>query len=680
METQRILVTAATILACAAAEADVIQTLSLNKLFYQTAPMSLRFESGQLRVFLRDGLVILDGACVIDPQLFFFPPSNIPPCPLGATGFVATGDVDRDGIRDDNQYWSVAGVIPAFVVEPSRPELCQLYSAPPSKLERPLSNFRDDAVVTFYDISTAFVQQYDQSRYELIRPYGAVRQMETVYALGDVLTTGTVIATVTSADIVGPPVTVTFNVTATQTGAAWSQALRAALASIPAIDNIYTIGGAGTVVTLTERVPNGNDPGLNVALAPGTAVVLGLPAPTSEDTTPGSTTNQAAALKKMNEEVIPGQYVFTYPRLNFPDLTPVAIPVTIVPSLDALNPASRTPRAGFRFTSGTWDRDVYQMDPRSINKVKWTGNDRTNIRPGDRIFFSILNDSEDFLLFPPTVPQNPVFIPTPTAQQYTLPPFFFDVGQTGVMELSYERNLYSSGVSIDTSERKFRAKVMMVDSYPGFAAITLPTGTAKREYAAKADYDRDGMSNIEEFGFQVLTYEEVNARAREQFEPLASDVPVIYQAFGYVSQFSKVVTKYNNPIVNKDVKPAGMAPPYLDADNKIVIEAPLRPNTGNTLKYNYTQTIGGKKKGQKLKIGKDWEQFVTTTTATENVVIEVRIIDPEDGATVLLVNRGGQTPVTVTRPTLVTRSINPVDPAAPLPTIKLTLSTLTLNK
>ena len=225
METRRILLAAASLLATVTAQADVAMSLSANKLFYQTSPLVVRFETGSLEIFVRDGLVILDAACVVDPQLFFFPPSNIPPCPLGATGFVASGDVDRDGVRDDNQYWSVSTVIPALVIEPARPELCQLYSAPPSKLPRPLTNFADDSVVTFFDISTAFVQQFDQSRYELIRPYGSVRQVETVVALGDVtpLGGGTVDAVVTGVDIVGSPLTVTFNVTNGQTGGEWAE-------------------------------------------------------------------------------------------------------------------------------------------------------------------------------------------------------------------------------------------------------------------------------------------------------------------------------------------------------------------------------------------------------------------------------------------------------------------------
>lgn len=675
METRRILVAAASILASVTAHADVAMSLSVDKLHYQISPMTLRFETGVLDIFVRDGLVILDPACAIDPQLFFFPPSNIPPCPLGATAFVASGDVDRDGVRDDNQYWSVTDVIEALVIEPARPELPQLYSAPPSKLPRPLDNFIDDSVVTFFDISTAFVQQFDQSRYELIRPYGSVRQVETVLALGDVapLGGGTVDAIVTGVDIIGTPLAVTFTVDNAQTGAEWAEALRTALAETPAVDNFYIIGGAGNIVTLTERVPNGNDPSLNVALVPNTAFVAGLPSLTSFDTTTGTFNAPAAALKQMNDEIIPGQYVFTFPRLHDPD-RPVAIPVTIVPTLEAVNPAART-RQGFRFTTGTWRGDVYQMDPRTITRVKWVGNDRTVVRPGDQIFFSVMNEAEDFLLFPPTVPQNPVFLPTPTAQQYTIPPFFFDVGQAGVMELLYQRTLFTSGISADTSTRQFRAKVEMVDSFAGYAAITLPAGSAKREYAPGANFDRDSMTNLEEFAFQFPTNEDINARAREQFVPLATDIPGPLQGFGFVSQFNKVVSKLPNPIIDGGVQPVGPVPAIIDG-GKAVFEVPFRPRTGNTLRYSFGIKDPAKKKPTKIKIGVDYLQSFREVNSVVAATIQVKIVDPADGSTIALVTRAAPTNVNLTQQIL---RITSVADVAVAPDIRVTLSAVTLK-
>lgn len=677
METHRIAATVATLLTLAAAQADVYMGLAVDKTHYQRNAFKLDFDSGELNLILRDGLVILDGACVIDPQLFFFGPSQIPPCPLGATGFVAQGDIDRDGIRDDNQYWSVLTVIPAFVVEPSRPELAQLFSAPPSKLPRPLPNFRDDSVVTFYDISTAAVTQYDQSRYELILRYGSIPQIETANLLGAIIGDGSLSVTVTGQDIVGSPLTIAVPVLALDLGNEAADKVRVALAAVPAITNFYTVGGAGNNIVLTEINPDGNDPTLNIDIQAGTAQGIGLPVPASFDTQLGSFTPGASAAKQMREELVDGQYTFTYPRLNFPDLNPVAIPVTITPIVEALDPASRS-RNGFRFTSGTWDGDDYQLDPRLINEIDWTGNDRSNIRPGDQIYFSILNTAEDFITFPPTVPQNPVLLSNPTVQSYTLPPFFFEVGEEGVMNLDYRRNLPSNGVAYDVSERDFRAKVRMVDSYAGYAQVTLPLGTSKNDIAPTGNVDRDSMSNLEEFAFQFPTNEDINASAREQFVPGQSGF------FGIVQEFNRVVTKVVNPIIDDEVQPTGPAAPFLDAQNHIVFEVPVRPRTGTTVKYDFLEAFppapnGKVKKPKKLKLKGNWEVTTREVQSTTAAIIEVKLVTADTRETVGFLTRPSADIINLTQEFLVLRSLNPVNPADPLPDLRVQVSSIPLK-
>lgn len=678
METHRIAATVATLLTLAAAQADVYMGLGISKTHYQRNAFKVDFNSGELNLILRDGLVILDGACGIDPQLFFFGPSIIPPCPLGATGFIAAGDVDRDGIRDDNQYWSVLSVIPAFVIEPSRPELAQLFSAPPSKLPRPLPNFRDDSVVTFYDISTAAVTQYDQSRYELILRYGSIPQVETANVLGSIVGSGNLIVTVTGQDIVGSPLSIPVAVTALDLGSEAADKIRIALAATPAITEFYSVGGAGSNIVLTEVDPDGNDPTLNIDIQPGTAVGIGLPVPTSIDTRLGSFTLSTAAAKQMREELVNGQYTFTYPRLDFPDLNPVAIPVTVTPIVEALDPASRS-RNGFRFTSGTWDGDSYQLDPRLINEIDWTGNDRSNIRPGDQIYFSILNPAEDFITFPPTVPQNPVLLSNPTVQSYTMPPFFYEVGDEGVMNLDFRRNLPSNGVAFDVSERDFRAKVRMVDSYAGYAQVTLPLGTPKNDIAATGNIDRDSMSNIEEFAFQFPTNEDINASAREQFVPEQSDF------LGIVEEFSRVVNKVVNPIIDDEVQPVGPAAPFLDAENHIVFEVPIRPRTGTTLKYDFVEAFPPKKPGakpkkpKKLKLKGNWEITSREEQVETNAIIEVRLVTVDTRETVGFETRASGDTVNLTREFLVLRSLNPVNPADPLPDLRVQVSSIPLK-
>lgn len=677
METHRIFATVASILSLAAAQADVFMGLGANKRYYQTSAYKLNFEEGDLSLILRDGLVIIDGACSVDPQLFFFNPSIA--CPLGATGFIAQGDVDRDGVRDDNQYWSVLSVIPAFVIEPSRPDLAQLFSAPPSKLPRPLPNFRDDSLVTFYDISTAAVTQYDQSRYELVIRYGSVPQVETATTQGLLNTGGFLDVVVSGQDIVGSPLTIPVEVFAGTGGAVVAGAIRAALNATPAVTDFYFVGGAGPNTVLTEKNPDGNDPTLNIALLPGTASGFGFPTPFSTNTTIGSFTLPAAAAKQMREELVNGQYIFTFPRLDSPELNPVAIPVTITSMVEALDPSSRS-RNGFRFTSGTWDGDTYQLDPRLINVVEWTGNDRSNIRPGDQMYFSILNPAESFITFPPTIPENPVLLSNPTVQDYTIPPFFYEVGEEGVMNLDYRRQLPSNGVAYDVSERDFRAKVRMVDSYAGYAQITMPLGTSSNDIAPSGNVDRDSMSNLEEFAFQFPTNEDINASASEQFIP--EDVFVLGLP-DVVEEFSRVITKVSEPITNLAAQPAGPIGPFLDAENHVVFEVPFRPRTGTSLKYEFVQLTTdakGKVKSKKIKPGTNWlTSFREVASVFPTPTVELKIVDAATRDVYLIVQRALETNVNLTQQFLVLRSANPVNPADPLPNIKVQISSVPLK-
>ncbi|WP_193210460.1 hypothetical protein [Luteolibacter marinus] len=678
MQTHRIVATVASLMCLAAAQADVYMGLGADQLHYQESALKVRFDSGELNLILRDGLVVL-APCSVDPQLFFFTPSI--PCPLGATGFIAQGDVDRDGVRDDNQYWSVATVVPALLIEPSRQDLVQLFAAPPSKLPRPLQNFRDDSLVAFYDISTPTVRHFDQSRYEFVRRYGSVRQVETTIARGLVgpagAGAGTIILTVTGADIPNSPVVVEIDAEI-QTAAEWANTARLALGANADITSVYSVGGTGANIVLTELVADGNDPTLNIAIEAGTATLAELPIPTSLNTLAGTYVGTpAAALKQMGEELVPGQYTFTFPRLGSPDLNPVAIPVTVVPYVEAYG-AGRQARKGFRFTQASWDGDYYQMDPRVITSIDWQGNDRSVIRPGDEIYFSILNEAEDFLLFPPTVPQNPVLLSTPTVTSYTMPPFFFTVGDEGVINLRFQRNLPSNGVAYDVSQRVFRARTRMVDSYYGYAPVTLPIGTSKRDLDPKSNIDGDSMTNIEEFAYQFPTNEDINASAKEQYDPGVSDT------FDFVEQFSRVVTKFPDPINDPLVQPDGPAAPYLDADNHIVFEVPYRPRIGTSLKYQFVEYITnkrGKKRAKKLKnITKDWTlELSDPVEETVNVLIEIKVIDTATGD-VTAIQSGGNMDVTLGRQYLVLRSLEPVaDPLAPLPELGVIPTAVKIN-
>lgn len=649
MQTRRLCASLLALLLLPAARADVAMTVSVDKSFYQKDGFRLDFDQGRFGVGIRDGFVFL-APCLFDPSLFSIRPN--PLCPLGTTGLIAFGDVNGDGFRDDSFYWSIDSVVRALIIEPARPDLVTLLAAPPSKLVRPLPAFIDDSLVVFYNIFRTDMEQLDVTRYFMNIRYGSVPQVETTNTLGGILTAGNLDVVITGRDIAGSPLSIPVAVAAGATGFEVAESIRLALDATPAVTNFYSVGGEvlggpdTSNISLTELVANGNDPTLNIAVFAGTATGDGLPIEFSQDTVEGAFKAPAAASKQMREELPTGTYIFSYPRLNNPDLgSPVIIPGTITPMIEALDRNARS-NSGFRFTSGKWDGDFYQMDPRLIHVVRWTGNDQSNILRGDEINFSILNADEDFIDFPPLDTQNPVQLQDPTVQEYTLPPYFFAVGYEGVINLDFQRLLRTTGVAFDTSERDFRAKVRMVDSYDGFARTYYELGTSTALIPAGGDKDGDGVTNINEFGLEFPT--------SELIEFLGLD---------------PVTLGFGKPAANDARKIPVLPAPALDIDNHIVVRASVRPLSGTSLKYQFLQetTTGTKTKTKAIKPGRDW----TITRVTESERLVVRGVPISAGVPLA--------PVFVDHEYIELRSARPVaDPTAPLPAIKVVVAPLAL--
>ena len=620
-------------------------TVSVDKAFYQQDAFRLDFDQGRFDVRIRDGFVLL-APCAFQPSLFSVGPN--PLCPLGTTGLIASGDVNGDGLRDDNLFWSIDSVIRALIIEPARPDLVTLLAAPPSKLVRPLPAFIDNSLVIFYNVlQNNDMEQLDVTSYLMTIRYGSVPQVETTNTLGGILTAGNLNVVITGRDIVGSPLSIPVPVAALASASDVATSIRLALNATPAVTNFYSVGGADpdpaaeptTIISLTERVVDGNDPTLNIGVFAGTATGDRLPIDFSQDTVEGAFKAPAAASKQMREELPTGTYIFSYPRLNNPDLgSPVILPGTITPMIEALDRNTRS-NNGFRLTSGNWDGDFYQLDPRLIHDFRWTGNDRSNILRGDQIYFSIRSADESSIVFPPR-DTNPIQLPDPTVQEYTLPPGFGLVGDEGVINVDFERFLRTTGVSFDTSRRSFRAKVRMVDSYDGFAKTYYELGTSTALTPAGADKDGDGTTNINEFGLEFPTIELIESLG---LNPLT---------LGFVK-----------PAANDARKTPALPAPALDIDNHIVVRASVRPLSGTSLKYQFLQetTSGTKTKTKAIKAGRDWT--ITRVTETEQLVV-----------------RGVPIPgVFVDHEHVVLRSVRPVaDPTAPLPTIKVVVNPLAL--
>ncbi|MBK1828758.1 hypothetical protein [Haloferula rosea] len=182
-------------------------SFSTGAAYLQTGPFTVNFQGGDLNLNLRDGNAILS-PCP-HPSPVIIPPSL--PCPIGTTGFIAVGDADDDGVRDDLSFWSLSDVIPAFIIEPFRPELCLLAAAPPSDLLRPRAGFNDRGALIFYNVLTENVVQYDVTIYELARIYdpgpGGRAQMKAELVQGQYIFTFPLLNNPDNAPPIAIPVT-----------------------------------------------------------------------------------------------------------------------------------------------------------------------------------------------------------------------------------------------------------------------------------------------------------------------------------------------------------------------------------------------------------------------------------------------------------------------------------------
>ncbi len=143
---------------------DVITSMGMS---FQKTYREIRdvpsFRSGRVFLYVQDGNFEIQDGCI---RPAFWGP-NIPrdECPLGATGYITSGDLDSPV---DLPYASVTAIFGANVVAPYRSGGLFLRAAPPSKLTRPLGGFRDKGEVIFFNIlsPTGNFRQYPQTFYD----------------------------------------------------------------------------------------------------------------------------------------------------------------------------------------------------------------------------------------------------------------------------------------------------------------------------------------------------------------------------------------------------------------------------------------------------------------------------------------------------------------------------------
>lgn len=229
---------------------------------------------------------------------------------------------------------------------------------------------------------------------------------------------------------------------------------------------------------------------------------------------------QPDELERHRDEIVPGVYRFRFPALGSTDEQPRDFFMSIAhrEMVEAApGPGGRSVTSegifvgnDFLLDDPRWNNGAIEIDPRLGFDFEWEGFNQSTFLGDDRITFAIRERATGLVRFPP--------VPDPAANPDTRQligsselgiPTGIDIGsgffapdEELVAELEFRRNLVS-GSSVDRSVRFFFWDIDLIDSYPGFITENFPIGTPAVLRAPDFDYDDDGYTNLEEFGFQT---------------------------------------------------------------------------------------------------------------------------------------------------------------------------------
>lgn len=427
------------------AQAEIGLYVSSEATYRQRRDKDPDFYGGKFTVDLGDGNAIFVGGCA---RPLYWPP-NIPldPCPGGSTAYVLYGAPSANNL---GPYFWVTDVIPSFVVEPRRPELCLLKAAPASDLPRPYAGFKDDSLGLYYNLhDSASVREYVITSYNFERTY------------------------------------------------------------------------------------------------------------------------KAGQRQKMESEVVPGVYHFSFPRLHDPVIR-VPISPVIYPMPEGATEKNQQ-KVGVRIgTTNSWTKNGFmELSYIKPNVIQWSGFNPAIVYAGvDSLYFSMR------FLSDPTNPRSPVsyydpvrretpasvfpsfvsggdpriLLPTPFVDSFTLPPVFAG-GTTAVIELELQRNFQTGGITYDFSNRKFQIPVIIVNRYSDYQEIRFQQETKK--VGILEDNDGDGFNNLTEW---------INESRAEDPQSVPVNPTPIYNDFVINSNFDVVDPEYFGFTVVKKraTRPAGV--------------------------------------------------------------------------------------------------------------------------
>jgi hypothetical protein len=228
---------------------------------------------------------------------------------------------------------------------------------------------------------------------------------------------------------------------------------------------------------------------------------------------------------RMDAQIVPGIYQFSFPKLENP-----SVPVGLSPRYYSIPEGYRTTRnqkVGVKFDyPNVFDSDGFAlMNSADLkNPVKWQGITSKNVYAGfDKLYFSVKKfvdapvgpDDEHVIdprtdanyeasrdsLFPGfTAPSvSRILLKNPYVNNFLLPPTVptLAAGNRGVLELELVRTATSTGVIYDRSTRRYQMPVYFGDHYEAFRQKAFKSGALLT--APTDDFDADGYINAAEW-------------------------------------------------------------------------------------------------------------------------------------------------------------------------------------
>ncbi len=219
---------------------------------------------------------------------------------------------------------------------------------------------------------------------------------------------------------------------------------------------------------------------------------------------------------KFESQIVPGSYYYSFPSLGDPNRQ-APVSAVIYPMIGGRHKKNNV-EAGFEYSRANNNKftktGFAKLSYLRPNKFEWIGVSPSNVFAGvDTGYFSIkvmknprkatspvVDDyrGQPVSIFPPY--QNGrdprVQLKTPYSDSFTTPPIF-DSGTRGIVQVQYQRQFKTGGVSYDYSSRQFQIPAVVLDTYDEYETIVFKKSSKKTDLLM--DTDKDGYNNLNEW-------------------------------------------------------------------------------------------------------------------------------------------------------------------------------------